>query len=113
MFVQYAASAVINIFSFITGVFIGFPAPNGKLLSSDATPLTYGPMSSIEISWMNSLPSIGAIVSIPFFGLFIERVGRRGSLILIGIPQTVIFVFFSKVEALHNKVYSSWRLYLC
>lgn len=59
------------------------------LLTSDATPLPSGKITMDEASWITSLMSVGASISIVVFGFMTNKFGRKIPLFLIGIPMIV------------------------
>lgn len=73
----------------IFGVVIGWTGGNLLLLESADTPLASGPITVDEKSWICSLQAFGAIASVLIFGFLSERFGRKKSILLIGVPQTV------------------------
>lgn len=87
---QCKVVTVLNIFAITTGMSIGFSAPNGKLFTSETSPLHGGPVGDFEISVMNSIVPIGALCSIHILGIISSRVGKRIMLLFVAILQMVI-----------------------
>ena len=77
--------------AFIFGIVIGFTGPNLELFKSDRTPLKDGKITPEEESWISSLSAFGAIGFVLIYGWISERFGRKIAILLIGIPQTVIY----------------------
>lgn len=79
----------VNLTAFIFGVVIGFSGPNLELFKSDDTPLSSGKITTDEESWISSLTAFGTIGFTFVYGWISEKLGRKMSILLIGVPQTV------------------------
>lgn len=79
----------VNITSFIFGIACGFNGPHLELFKSDASPLASGKLTIEEESSISSAMGFGAIGFVLVFGWMSEKFGRKISVLLIGIPQTV------------------------
>lgn len=78
-----------NIIVFGFGCNIGWFSPILPILVSNDTPLAAGPLSIDEVGWIASLPSLGAILGVLFYGLLATKFGYRNSTLLTAIPITV------------------------
>lgn len=67
----------------------GWASPNFILLTSDETPLQSGPLTISEASFVVSLSYIGGFIGTIAASMFAERFGRKISLLILLIPQTV------------------------
>ena len=76
----------------IFGIVIGWMGPNLPLLQSDATPLKEK-LTFDQSAWAGSIMMLGSL-SVFLFGWLSERFGRKITIILVGIPQTVGFFYF-------------------
>ncbi|KAG5684273.1 hypothetical protein PVAND_013509 [Polypedilum vanderplanki] len=101
---QYLATFIVQLTAFIFGIVIGFTGPNLELFKSEKTPLKGGPITAEEESWIGSISAFGAIGFVLIYGWISERFGRKIAILLIGIPQTMSWVFM----ALANDV-----IYIC
>lgn len=59
------------------------------LLRSEDTPLTSGPLTTHELSWIGSAITLGAFIGNMIFGYFNTILGSRHCTFLIGFPQLV------------------------
>ncbi len=71
------------------GAACGWPSAAYSVLNSKETPLTSGPMTVEELSWMVSLLCVGGFAGNIFFGCITNIFGRKLPLLLIAIPMTV------------------------
>lgn len=84
-------SLPVNITSFIFGIACGFSGPHLELFKSDASPLETGKITIEDESHITSAMAFGAIGFVLVFGWMSEKFGRKISILLIGIPQTVSY----------------------
>lgn len=75
----------MNLLSVLYGISMGWAAPNTVLFQSEASPI--GVMTSSQISLIASMLCIGATVGTILFGFCADFLGRKRSLLLIGLPQ--------------------------
>lgn len=71
------------------GITCGWPSPNMPILSSENTPLPSGKLDDDEISMIAAIMSIGAIFGTIFYACMIERIGRKGPLVMLAVPSIV------------------------
>lgn len=71
------------------GAGYGWTSPSMPILLSEKSPLTGGPLTDAEASWIASIISIGCIAGIVAYGWAIEQFGRRWPGIFMGLPVTV------------------------
>lgn len=80
---------VVNIVSLCQGSNAGWISPALLILGSKDTPLGSGPLSVEEISWLASAFAIGAFFGVIISGFTVCRIGNKGALIFMAIPQIV------------------------
>lgn len=59
------------------------------ILQSSETPLSSGPLTLDEVSWVCSIMSIGVMVAIIVFSWLTDAIGRKYSILLLG-PMQII-----------------------
>lgn len=77
---------------FGNGTIAGWIAPVLPLLLSEKSPLTSGPLTTVQLSWIGSIPSISAIIGSFFFGYLTSILGCKRTMILIAFPS-ILFWF--------------------
>lgn len=70
----------------------GWVAPAIPILTSPNTPLTSGPMSSIEISWVGSLGSIGLSCGALFFSYLTFVLGSKRTMLFLAVPPVTFWL---------------------
>lgn len=68
------------------GIFIPWTSPYIPLLQSEVSPLGK-PLNDDEVSWIAASGGFGGLASTFICGWLLDRIGRRSTLMLIGIPQ--------------------------
>lgn len=89
--------------AFSYGLGLGWSSPNVPILLSSESPLSTGPVSLNDSTWISSLFCIGGAVGALAYGLIVDVVGRKWSLLLLGIPQAIswaLIAFVMNVQAL-------------
>lgn len=89
IFYQYYATFVGNLLIFIEGLSISWTSPNVPLLMSDKTPLKMGAMTQDEASLIVAVACVGGMVSTLVTGWLLDTIGRKKTLILVGIPYAI------------------------
>lgn len=82
---------LVNILTFSHGLGFGWISPLIRLLQSDETPMTR-PITTDELSWIGAYVCIGGILGNIFFGLVIDRLGRKWSIILSALPNMGLWI---------------------
>lgn len=67
----------VNLISLSHGCMVGWLTPVLPLLKSDNTPLTTGPLSLEDVSWMASIAPIGSVFSALIFRWITTRIGSK------------------------------------
>lgn len=75
-----------NFIMFSHGCILGWVAPALMLLRSDETPLTSGPITLEQLSWIGSMHCIGAMFGTFTFGFFTSFMGCKRVMAFLGIP---------------------------
>ncbi|CAG2101501.1 unnamed protein product [Medioppia subpectinata] len=84
---KYMAAAVSSWFgSLALGTVVGYTANAGPSLQSEGS---HVPLTTDQLSWLGSLMALGAVFGSICAGSSIERIGRKGTLIVTSVP----FVF--------------------
>lgn len=86
---------IANLIVFSHGSLYGWISPILPLLKSDDTPLTTGPLSSKEISWIVSIGSIGCVSAAFIYPSITNRIGCKRLM-------TSCLAIFSIVSHLHG-----------
>lgn len=79
------------------GTISGWLSPALLLLTSEDTPLSSGPLTPSEISWVVSIPALGNLVGTAVFHKIATHYGNRVGMLLLGIPQIVSFLIFLRI----------------
>ncbi|XP_058819314.1 facilitated trehalose transporter Tret1-like [Topomyia yanbarensis] len=83
---QYLAAICVNIISLSQGTAIGWLSPFLPLLISTESPLSTGPVTDIQATWIASLLCVGAIFGTVLFGWSADKFGRKFSLCIAALP---------------------------
>ena len=94
----------MNIISVIQGITVCCLSPYFPLLQSENSPLTSGPVSTTESSWIGALLSVGGLLGSFLFNFIINKFGKKVGLMLLAVPQTgywLCVVFGNSVNFLY------------
>lgn len=69
-----------------------WPSSTLTLFQSGYTPL-HRPLTEAEANMLGSLSSLGALISTPFTGMMLDRLGRKNISLLIGVIGVVSYIF--------------------
>lgn len=83
--------------SLIYGFGLGWASPNVPLLLSDESPLTTGPVSLSESSWISSLFCLGGAFGSVTFGWLLDTIGRKWAITAIGVPEAISWALIAFV----------------
>lgn len=101
---------------FSHGNAIGWLAPTLPTLQSADSPLTTGPITLEEASWIGSIICVGGVTGSLTFGLLVNRIGCKLSLYLLAVPHVVstvpannktMYDKFSEQSSLPSESYNS------
>lgn len=73
------------------GTINGWVSPVSPLLLSDDTPLRSGPLTSVELSWIGSMISIGGIFGSLIFGYLTSILGCKRAMIYLTFPSMLFW----------------------
>lgn len=68
---------------------MGWLSPYLPLLQSDSSPLTTGPISLEETSWIGAILCLGGVVGNSSFGFLCNWIGRKRAITLLAFPNMV------------------------
>lgn len=77
----------MNIIAIGHGMTLGWLSPALQVLQSDDTPLSSGPLTVAQTSWIGSFVTITGVVGVLFFTILSDRFGRKLALCFLGIPH--------------------------
>ncbi|CAD7088659.1 unnamed protein product [Hermetia illucens] len=89
---QILATLAVNIIMFSHGNAIGWLAPTLPTLQSEDSPLTTGPITIEEASWIGSIICVGGVTGSLTFGLLVNRIGCKLSLYLLAVPHVCFWL---------------------
>lgn len=88
---HYFYRYVANLLMLGFGAGCGWFSPALPLLLSSNTPLSSGALTTQELAWSGSILSLGGVTGSLVGGLLMIRIGTKCTLLLLTIPQMVIF----------------------
>ncbi|XP_071440999.1 facilitated trehalose transporter Tret1-like [Hetaerina americana] len=106
---QYYAAVVVTISSLSAGCALGWTSPLLLRLQGDSgtyKPLQH-PLSDDEASWVGSLLTIGAILGPILGGIFVDRFGRKMTIIALGGLPAVIGWIITLVATSPGTIYAA------
>lgn len=71
------------------GTILGWVSPVIPLLKSEDTPLSSGPLTSEQLSWIGSLSAIGSVGGAYIFGSLASFLGHKRAMILLTFPSAI------------------------
>ncbi|KAL4717826.1 hypothetical protein ACJJTC_000975 [Scirpophaga incertulas] len=92
--VQCLSSLFIALLTSVTGFVYAWPSYTLENFVSNNTVLS-SPMDTLEISLLGSLTNIGALVTTPFCGYIMDRIGRKHAAMLFGLPSVISWSIIS------------------
>lgn len=81
----------VNIITFSMGCMIGWGSCAIPILASPNTPISAGPLTNEEISWIGSIDAIGSTLGALIFGYFASIIGPKRILLLLTLPTSLLF----------------------
>ncbi|XP_038218607.1 sugar transporter ERD6-like 4 [Zerene cesonia] len=106
---QAGLASLVCLLCMNVGFMYSWPSSTLRLFSSTNTTLNR-PMTDTEQALFGSLSSIAALISTPFAGFLLDRLGRKYSCVLFSMPQVIAWVIVStcyKVEGILAAVFIS------
>ncbi|XP_030024362.2 facilitated trehalose transporter Tret1 isoform X1 [Manduca sexta] len=107
--VQVACTGIVCCLCLSMGVMFSWPSSTLRLFESRNTTL-HRPMTEGELALFGSLSSIGALISTPVAGMFLDRLGRKYSAIVFGLMAVLSWVMIiscNRVEVLLTAIFVS------
>lgn len=89
--------------SFGYGLGLGWASPNVPFLLSTESPMVTGPITMDQSTWISSMFCLGGPFGTVAYSLLIDVIGRKWSLVIIGIPHAMswlLIAFVLNVNAL-------------
>lgn len=97
---------------FSHGCIVGWCSPALQKLTSESTPLSHGPFTNEEVSWIGSINAIGGLFGSLSFGYFITIMGCKRAMIVLTFPAIVfwIMIYFgnSYIEIFIARAVNGW-----
>ncbi|XP_063698303.1 facilitated trehalose transporter Tret1-like [Culicoides brevitarsis] len=103
VFAQYYAIICANLMTLLYGIAAGWASNSLRILQSTDTPLTSGPLTLWESSWVGSILCVGGAIGQIFFSFMADRYGRKPGLAISFVPVVVswlLIVFGQEFYAL-------------
>ncbi|XP_018333077.1 facilitated trehalose transporter Tret1-2 homolog [Agrilus planipennis] len=94
----YAAALTVNISSFVAGITFGWTSPMIPKLNGQEDPHlnpVQPPITPTDESWIGSLLPLGAGIGPFAAGFFLDRIGRKKTLLASNVPFLVAFIMFA------------------
>ncbi|PSN32011.1 Facilitated trehalose transporter Tret1 [Blattella germanica] len=95
---QYAAAFIVNLVALNNGLLNSWSPTMLPILQSDDTPISNGPISKEEVSWVVSATALGSFLATPLYLFAIHRFSRKLTGYLVAVPFIVtwILIFAAK-----------------
>lgn len=92
---QYLAAFCVNLATFGWGLTVAWSSPSLPFLMSEESPLDSGPVTKEQATWIGSIVCIGGAIGAFFYGLAVERFGRKPTMFLIAVPQIISWLLIA------------------
>lgn len=76
------------------GCVIGWVSPFLPLLQSDQSPLETGAITLTQASWVGAFVCVGGVLGNFSFGMLVNLIGSKRTIILLALPQLVYFFLY-------------------
>ncbi|XP_046813861.1 facilitated trehalose transporter Tret1-like [Vespa crabro] len=101
-FRQFVAAMVVNLAAMTYGSMIGWQSPMSPQLQSENPPVGTIAMTNDEVSWLSGIMCLGGIITTPMMGPLSEKLGRKLTGCLIGLPFLICsFLTIFATEQIH------------
>ncbi|XP_067009327.1 facilitated trehalose transporter Tret1-2 homolog [Anabrus simplex] len=97
---QYLATIILDLLHLSYGLAIGWPATALPQLMSEDTPLSTGPISEEDASWLAAIFYFVAAASMPLYSFLCEKLGRKKCGYLVGIPYVISGILLAAADSL-------------
>lgn len=81
---------------------MGYLSPALPLLLSNDTYLSTGPLTNVELSWIGSMHSIGAIIATFICGWLSSIFGAKNAMMILGVPAIVFWLLIIFGDSYHS-----------
>ncbi|XP_020715321.2 facilitated trehalose transporter Tret1 [Ceratitis capitata] len=88
---QIWATLTEHIMTFVHAAGLGWLSPTLNMLQSSASPLDF-PVTTENASWIGSTFGLGFIAGNVFFGLTLDRLGRKLNIYILAFPQMIFWI---------------------
>ncbi|CAK1543396.1 unnamed protein product [Leptosia nina] len=105
--VQTLATMSIAYLTGLTGFIYAWPSYTIEIFTTNKTVLE-AEMSSTEISLLGSLTNIGGLMGTPLCALLIDRIGRKYSAMLFGLPYVISWLIILLTKSINLVLFSIW-----
>ncbi|CAD6995667.1 unnamed protein product [Ceratitis capitata] len=102
---QILVTVVAHIITFTHGISLGWLSPIIQVLQSPDSPLSFT-ITTEQVSWIGSLFGIGFLVGNIFFGLTLDRLGRKLNMYLLAIPHMLFWILSYAAQSI-NYLYAA------
>ena len=76
---------------------MGWNSPSSVKLEAEDSPMR---LSSTDVSTLMSLIAIGQILAPPLNSIIVDRIGRRNTILIAGIPLLISWALIAMIESL-------------
>ncbi|CAH1173801.1 unnamed protein product [Phaedon cochleariae] len=94
----YASVLAVGLLAFNIGASLTWSSPVGPKLRNDTTTPFDQPITMTEVSWMSSLMTLGGAVGSLIFVHLVNAIGRRKTLLSLGVPLFIAYVLMATVQ---------------
>ncbi|CAK1543395.1 unnamed protein product [Leptosia nina] len=105
--VQTLATMSIASLASLNGFVYAWPSYTYEIFTTNKTVLE-AQMSSTDISLLGSLTNIGGLMGTPICALLIDRIGRKYSAMLFGLPYVISWTIISFTKSINLVLFSIW-----
>ncbi|XP_045505308.1 facilitated trehalose transporter Tret1-like [Colias croceus] len=107
MLVQILATMSIAYLTGLTGFVYAWPSYTFETFTTNKTVLSE-PMTSTQISLLGSLTNIGGLMGTPLCALVVDRIGRRYSAMLFGLPFVIAWSIITLTKSINVVLFAIW-----
>ncbi|XP_038218424.1 facilitated trehalose transporter Tret1-2 homolog [Zerene cesonia] len=107
MLVQALATMSIAYLTGLTGFVYAWPSYTYETFTTNRTVLVE-PMTPTQISLLGSLTNIGGLMGTPLCALFVDRIGRKYSAMLFGLPFVIAWSVISLTKSINVVLFAIW-----
>lgn len=83
---------IANLIMFSQGTSVGWSSPALQQLTSESTPLSSGPLSNSEVSWIGSINCLGGLTGSLSLGYFITIMGAKRAMLVLILPAVLFWI---------------------